>query len=78
MTTPKPKRDAVRSARYAEGGDDKMVRPQAAGPARPGTTGKVPTPAPGAKSATGGSKLPRNVHVSAPAKPGRTGGARGR
>jgi hypothetical protein len=71
MTIPKPKKDAVRSARYAEGGDDRMFRQQAAGPAPSGRTGKTQTAAPGAKSAKGEPPT-RGVAGVVPATPGRT------
>src|SRR6516164_9660989 len=41
-------------AAFAKGGKAHMVKPQAAGPDAPGRTGKVQTPAPGARSARGG------------------------
>jgi hypothetical protein len=72
------KRSSERDTTFAEGGDKKMLKPQAAGPAAPARTGKIQTPAPGAKVAKGGSKLPRNVSPAVPAKPGRTGAVRGR
>jgi hypothetical protein len=57
MVTPKPKkRSAQRLVDFAEGGSLKMFKPQAAGPTKSGRTGKIQTPAPGAKRASGGSK----------------------
>jgi hypothetical protein len=61
MRTSKPtvdrsKHDRERLATYARGGDAKMFKPQAAGPAKRGITGKAQSPAPGARAAKGGPK----------------------
>jgi hypothetical protein len=68
---PKPKQDVVAGKIYAEGGSGKMVRPQAAGPAKAGITGKIQSPAPGKRAAAGGPKT-HGVAVSTPAKAGHT------
>ena len=69
---PKPKTESERAARFAKGGKDHMVKPQAAGPAKPARTGKIPTAAPGKRAAVGG-KPPHVGGLSLPASPGRTG-----
>ena len=47
--TPKSKKSVQRSAAFAEGGPNKMMKPQAAGPQKPGTTAHaVKGAAPGA------------------------------
>jgi hypothetical protein len=58
-------------ATYASGGNDRMHKQQAAGPAKGGHSGKVQTPAPGKRAAAGG---PRTTGHSASksASPGRT------
>ena len=58
-------------AQGGKGSSNKMFKPQASGPARSGHTGKIQSPAPGAKSAKGGPQT-RGASVSTPAKPGRT------
>jgi hypothetical protein len=68
----KTKTSTQRPTTFVKGGAGHMVKPQAAGPARAAHTGKVPTAAPGPKSARGGG------HAAVPdrvlsAKPGRTG-----
>jgi hypothetical protein len=57
-STPKidRERDTGTFAKGGEGRANHMVKPQAAGPAKPGRVGKVETPAPGAKAAKGGPK----------------------
>jgi hypothetical protein len=68
----KPKKTSVqRPVTYVEGGATKMHKQQAAGPARPGRTGKVQTAAPGAKRAMGGGHAPVPGRAL-PAKAGRT------
>jgi hypothetical protein len=49
------KKDTQRAAALAKGGTTKMFGKQAAGPDAPGRTGKVQTPAPGARVAKGGA-----------------------
>jgi hypothetical protein len=69
------KRDRQRPAALAKGGQDKMFKEQAAGPAKSGITGKAQTAAPGAKAAKGGGQIGQ-LHTggrSVPAKPGATG-----
>ena len=66
------KQKSERDKTFARGGDAKMVRPQAAGPAAPARTGKTQTPAPGAKAAKGGPKTERGVSLAVPAAAGRT------
>src|SRR5262245_21332913 len=66
------KRESQRGTTFARGGNDRMFKEQAAGPAKPGQTGKNQSPAPGARAARGGPK----VHAggrSVPASPGSTG-----
>jgi hypothetical protein len=74
---PKPsvnasKHDRQRDAAFTKGGDDRMFKKQAAGPAKAGQTGKNESAAPGAKATKGGpkSKAPGRA---LPAKGGRTG-----
>jgi hypothetical protein len=69
------KSERMRDREFAEGGTTKMFKPQAAGPDRPGNTGKDRSAAPGAKRAKGG---PKNVGygLALPAQPGRTAPAR--
>jgi hypothetical protein len=67
------KAERLRDASFAEGGSTRMIRQQAAGPAKAGITGKPQNVAPGQKRAAGGPKTPRGVSLSTPAKPGRTG-----
>jgi hypothetical protein len=55
------------------GGKGRMFGPQSAGPDAPGRTGKVETPAPGARSARGGTTKMAAFTPARPAKPGRTG-----
>jgi hypothetical protein len=56
MKKPKPKKSTQRDVEFAEGGSTRMFKPQAAGPDRPGNTGKDQSPAPGARAAKGGPK----------------------
>ena len=72
MIAPKPKKEVERGARFAKGGSTKMFKKQAAGPAKPARTGKIPTAAPGKRAAVGG-KPPHVGGLSLPASPGRTG-----
>jgi hypothetical protein len=59
-------------ATFARGGSTRMMKPQAAGPAKGGQTGKQQREAPGPKYASGGpARAGRSVSV--PAKAGRTG-----
>ena len=72
MARATPKIEKQRGARNAQGGNDKMFKPQAAGPAKPGRVGKVETPAPGATKAIGGAKTFRSPSLVMPAKGGHT------
>jgi len=64
------KHDRQHGAAFAKGGNTRMFGKQAAGPDRPGNTGKDQTPAPGAKSAKGGR---RHMHPYTPAQPAKVG-----
>jgi hypothetical protein len=66
------KKDTQHGATFAKGGKAHMVKPKAAGPDAPGRTGKVETPAPGAKSAKGGATKMAPFTPARSAKPGRT------
>jgi hypothetical protein len=66
------KKDTQRGAAFAKGGKAHMVKPQAAGPDKPGHTGKVETAAPGARAAKGGTVRMAPFTPARPAKPGRT------
>jgi hypothetical protein len=72
MTVYKSKSERLRETTFAEGGTTRMAKPQAAGPAKPGSTGKPQNPAPGAKRASGGPKSPRGASVAGPASAGHT------
>jgi hypothetical protein len=74
----KPKQKTARDVRFAEGGSDKMVRPQAAGPAPAGRTGKMFSAASGKRAATGGSRTSSAPALATPSKPGRTAPVKGR
>jgi hypothetical protein len=71
MVAPRSKAERLRDASFAEGGTARMAKPQAAGPARSGTTGKIQSSAPGAKRAVGGPKTSGHS-LSTPAKHGHT------
>jgi hypothetical protein len=58
---------------FANGGSTKMFGKQAAGPDKPGNTGKDQTPAPGAKFARGGREKPFAGGFAKPAQGGSTG-----
>jgi len=75
VSAPETKKSVQRGAAYAEGGEDKMFKPQAANPRRPGRTAHaVKSAAPGSKRAVGGGPTPRAVGgVSVPAAAGQTG-----
>ena len=66
------KKDVQHAARLAKGGTTKMFGKQAAGPDAPERTGKVETPAPGARSARGG-KHKSKPQAAQSAKAGATG-----
>ena len=67
----KVKRSSMRGAAFAKGGKDHMFGQQAAGPDRPGNTGKDPSAAPGKRAGSGGPETQGHT-VSKPAVPGRT------
>jgi hypothetical protein len=72
----KPKKKfAQRDVDFAEGGNTKMAKPQAANPQKPGGTAHaVKGRAPGPRRASGGGPTPRAVGgLSRPAKGGQTG-----
>jgi hypothetical protein len=59
MVKPSKTKSAQHLIEFAEGGrgqTNKMFKPQAAGPVKPAITGKIQTPAPGARAAKGGPK----------------------
>jgi hypothetical protein len=69
---PKSKAERLRDTdAYAEGGSTRMLKQQAAGPARAGQTGKQQTAAPGAKAAKGGPPT-RGTSAVLPAAAGHT------
>jgi hypothetical protein len=75
VIAPKPKTSGQHSTTFAKGGKgtaNRMFGKQAAGPAKPATTGKAQTAAPGAKHAVGGKGRPAGG-TAEPVKPGRTG-----
>ena len=67
------KKEAQHDVTFAEGGDTPMASQQAAGPDKPGNTGKDPTAAPGPKFAAGGSTKMAGFNPSVPATAGQTG-----
>jgi hypothetical protein len=69
----KSKRQSERGAAFAKAGRAKMFGPQSAGSDAPGRTGKVQTPAPGARSARGSATKMAAFTPARQAKPGRTG-----
>jgi hypothetical protein len=58
---------------FAKGGDTPMFGQQAAGPDKPGNTGKDPSGAPGPKYAAGGSSKMFGFSPSQAATAGQTG-----
>jgi hypothetical protein len=69
----KTKQESERDVTFAEGGDTHMFGQQAAGPDKPGNTGKDTSGAPGAKFAKGGSSKMFGFTPSQEAKAGQTG-----
>ena len=69
----KSKQESEHDVTFAEGGDTPMFGKQAAGPDKPGNTGKDQSGAPGAKYAEGGKGKMFGFHGSVPAKAGQTG-----
>jgi hypothetical protein len=72
MVAPTKTKEAQHNVTFAEGGDTKMFGEQAAGPDKPGNTGKDPTSAPGPKYAAGGSSKMAGYNPSVPARAGIT------
>jgi hypothetical protein len=70
---PKEKKSEQRPATYSKGGKDRMFKEQAAGPDRPGNTGKDQTAAPGSKRASGGGAQRATAGLAFRALPGQTG-----
>jgi hypothetical protein len=73
MVAPTKVKEAQHDVTFAEGGDQHMFSKQAAGPDKPGNTGKDQSTAPGPKFAAGGSHKMFSFHPSQPATPGQTG-----
>lgn len=69
----KTKTETSRDVQFAEGGNTPMFGQQAAGPEKPGTTGKDQGAAPGAKFASGGSNKMFGFSPAVPATAGQTG-----
>jgi hypothetical protein len=69
----KTKTESEKDVTFAEGGTTKMFGPQAAGPDKPGDTGKDQSSAPGAKFASGGKAKMFGYNPSVPATAGQTG-----
>jgi hypothetical protein len=66
------KKEAQHNVTFAEGGDTHMFGKQAAGPDKPGNTGKDTSGAPGAKFAAGGSNKMFGFNPAQAQQPGRT------
>lgn len=66
------KKEAQHNVKFAEGGDTHMFGKQAAGPDKPGNTGKDQSSAPGPKYAAGGSGKMFGFSPSISQQPGRT------
>ena len=73
MVSPTKTKEAQHNVTFAEGGDTPMFGKQAAGPDKPGNTGKDPTGAPGPKFASGGTNKMFGYAGSQPATAGQTG-----
>lgn len=73
MVAPTKTKEAQHDVEFAEGGDTPMFGKQAAGPDKPGNTGKDPTSAPGPKYAAGGSTKMFGFSPSQSVTPGQTG-----
>ena len=69
----KDKSESEHDVEFATGGDTPMFGPQAAGPDKPGNTGKDTSSAPGAKYAKGGSTKMFGFSGAQEAKAGQTG-----
>lgn len=73
MVAPTKTKEAQHDVTFAEGGDTPMFGKQAAGPDKPGNTGKDTSAAPGPKFAAGGSHKMFGFAGSQPATAGQTG-----
>lgn len=73
MVAPTKTKEAQHNVTFAEGGDTHMFGKQAAGPDKPGNTGKDTSAAPGPKFAAGGSNKMFGFNGSQPVKAGQTG-----
>jgi hypothetical protein len=73
MVAPTKTKEAQHDVTFAEGGDTPMFKQQAAGPDKPGNTGKDQAGAPGPKYAAGGSHKMFGFNPSQPVKAGQTG-----
>jgi hypothetical protein len=74
LSVNKTKKEGQHNVEFAEGGDDNhMFAKQAAGPDKPGNTGKDTSGAPGAKFASGGSTKMFSFNPSQPVTAGQTG-----
>ena len=69
----KSKQETEKNVTFAEGGDTHMFGKQAAGPDKPGNTGKDQSGAPGAKYAEGGKGKMFGFHGAEAQSAGRTG-----
>lgn len=69
----KSKTETSHDVTFAEGGDTHMFGQQAAGPDKPGNTGKDQSGAPGAKFASGGKGKMFGFNPAVPATAGQTG-----
>lgn len=69
----KSKENVEHNVTFAKGGDTPMFGQQAAGPDKPGNTGKDTSSAPGPKYAAGGSGKMFGFAGSQPATAGQTG-----
>jgi hypothetical protein len=67
------KQESEKDVEFAKGGNTPMFGQQAAGPDKPGNTGKDTSGAPGAKYAEGGKGKMFGFTPSQPAKSGQTG-----
>ena len=72
MVAPSKTKESEKDVTFAEGGDTPMFGPQAAGPDKPGNTGKDTSSAPGPKFAKGGSGKMFGYAASQEQQAGRT------
>jgi hypothetical protein len=72
LSVNKTKKEGQHNVEFAEGGDQHMFGKQAAGPDKPGNTGKDQSAAPGAKFAEGGKNNMFGFSPSIPQQAGRT------